>query len=287
MRALVLGAGGQVGRALAGAAPEGTDLVALARVDCDVGDEASVRAAIRDTRPEILFNAAAYTAVDKAEAEPEAARRLNAEAPGLIAAVARAGGARLVHLSTDFVFGGAAERPRRPDDPTQPESVYARTKLEGEKAALAADPEALVVRASWVYAPVGQNFVNTMLRLIAEREEVRVVADQIGTPTWAPRLATALWRLPALGARGIHHYTDAGVASWYDFAVAIGEEALAAGLIDRAARVVPIATEDYPTPARRPAYSVLDKQATWALLGEPAPHWRANLRANLRELLNA
>ncbi|HYG31144.1 MAG TPA: dTDP-4-dehydrorhamnose reductase [Allosphingosinicella sp.] len=287
MRALVLGAGGQVGRALAAAAPEGTDLVALARADCDVGDEPSVRAAIRDARPEILFNAAAYTAVDKAEAEPEAARRLNAEAPGLIAAVARAGGARLVHLSTDFVFGGASERPRRPDDPTQPDSVYARTKLEGEKAALAADPQALVVRASWIYAPVGQNFVNTMLRLIAEREEVPVVADQIGTPTWAPRLATALWRLAALGARGIHHYTDAGVASWYDFAVAIGEEALGAGLIDRAARVVPITTEDYPTPARRPAYSVLDKQATWALLGEPAPHWRANLRANLREIVNA
>ena len=287
MRALILGAGGQVGRALAAAAPEGCELVALSRADCDVGDEGAVRAAIAEARPEILFNAAAYTAVDKAEAEPEAARRLNAEAPGLLAAAARAAGARLVHLSTDFVFGGAAERPRRPDDPAQPESVYARTKLDGEAAALAGDPDALVVRASWIYAPVGQNFVNTMLRLIGERDEIRVVADQIGTPTWAPRLAGALWRLAALGARGIHHYTDSGVASWYDFAVAIGEEALAAGLIGRAGRVVPIATEDYPTPARRPAYSVLDKQATWALLGAPAPHWRANLRANLRELLHA
>ncbi|MEA3017311.1 MAG: dTDP-4-dehydrorhamnose reductase [Sphingomonadales bacterium] len=284
MRALILGAGGQVGRALAAAAPEGCDLVALERADCDVGDEAAVRAGIAEARPEIVFNAAAYTAVDRAEAEPEAARRLNAEAPGFIAAAARAAGARLVHLSSDFVFGGAAERPRRPGDATQPEGVYARTKLDGEKAALAADPDALLVRAAWVYAPVGQNFVNTMLRLIGEKDEVRVVADQIGTPTWAPRLAGALWRLAALGARGIHHYTDSGVASWYDFAVAIGEEALAADLIDRAARIVPIATEDYPTPAKRPAYSVLDKKATWALLGEPAPHWRANLRANLREL---
>ncbi|MEA3041360.1 MAG: dTDP-4-dehydrorhamnose reductase [Sphingomonadales bacterium] len=286
MRALILGAGGQVGRALAATAPEGCDLVALARADCDIGEEAAVRAAIADARPQLVLNAAAYTAVDRAEAEPEAARHLNGEAPGFIAAAARAAGARVVHLSSDFVFGGAAERPRRPDDPTQPDGVYARTKLDGERAALAADPEALVVRAAWVYAPVGQNFVNTMLRLIGEKDEVRVVADQIGTPTWAPRLASALWRLAALGARGIHHYTDAGVASWYDFAVAIGEEALAAGLIERAARIVPVATEDYPTPARRPAYSVLDKKATWALLGEPAPHWRANLRANLRELSN-
>jgi dTDP-4-dehydrorhamnose reductase len=284
MRALVFGAGGQVGRALAAAAPERCDLIALKRAECDVGDEAAVRAAIAEARPEIVFNAAAYTAVDRAEAEPEAARRLNAEAPGFIAAAARAAGARVVHLSSDFVFGGAAERPRRPDDPTQPEGVYARTKLDGERAALAADPGALIVRTAWVYAPAGQNFVNTMLRLIGEKDEVRVVADQIGTPTWAPRLAGALWRLAALGAVGIHHYTDSGVASWYDFAVAIGEEALAAGLIDRAARVVPIATDDYPTPAKRPAYSVLDKGATWTLLGEPAPHWRANLRADLREL---
>ena len=284
MRALVLGAGGQVGRALAAAAPEGCALVALSRAECDAADEAAVHAAIAEARPEVVFNAAAYTAVDRAEAEPEAAQRLNAEAPGFIAAAAHAAGARLVHLSSDFVFGGPSERPRRPGDPTQPEGVYARTKLDGERAALAADPDALVVRAAWIYAPVGQNFVNTMLRLIGERDEVRVVADQIGTPTWAPRLASALWRLAALQARGIYHYTDSGVASWYDFAVAIGEEALAAGLIERAARVLPIATEEYPTPAKRPAYSVLDKEATWALLGEPAPHWRATLRANLREL---
>jgi dTDP-4-dehydrorhamnose reductase len=284
MRALILGAGGQVGRALAAAAPEGAETVALPRADCDVGDEAAVRTAVRAVRPDLVFNAAAYTAVDKAESEPDAARRLNAEAPGLIAAAALEAGARTVHLSTDFVFGGAGERQRRPDDPTRPEGVYAQTKLDGEAALRSTDPNALVVRTAWVYAPTGTNFVNTMLRLMAERDEIRIVADQVGTPTWAPSLAAALWRLAELRATGIHHFTDAGIASWYDFAVAIAEEARAMGLLEAPARVLPIATADYPTPARRPAYSVLDKSATWALLGRPAPHWRVNLRANLQEL---
>lgn len=286
MRALILGAGGQVGRALLAAAPEGTEAVPLSRADCDVGDEAAVRTAVRAVRPDLVFNAAAFTAVDKAESEPDAARRLNAEAPGVIAAAARESGARTVHVSTDFVFGGPGERQRRPEDPTRPEGVYAQTKLDGEAAVRIADPAALVVRTAWVYAPTGTNFVNTMLRLMAERDEVRVVADQIGTPTWAPSLAAALWRLAELRASGIHHFTDAGIASWYDFAVAIAEEARAMGLIEAPARIVPIATADYPTPARRPAFSVLDKSETWALLGRPAPHWRVNLRANLQEFLN-
>jgi dTDP-4-dehydrorhamnose reductase len=286
MRALILGAGGQVGRALAAAAPEGAQTVALRRADCDVGDEAAVREAIRTARPDVVFNAAAYTAVDKAESEPETARRLNGEAPGLIAAAARQAGARTVQVSTDFVFGGAAGGQRRPQDPTWPEGVYAQTKVEGERAARDADPDALIVRTAWVYAPVGANFVNTMLRLMAERDEVRVVADQIGTPTWAPSLARALWRLVQLRASGIHHFTDSGVAGWYDFAVAIAEEARDMGLLEAPGRIVPIATADYPTPAKRPAFSVLDKGATWALLGTAAPHWRVNLRANLRELMH-
>jgi dTDP-4-dehydrorhamnose reductase len=286
MRALILGAGGQVGRELAGAAPAGAETTALGRAECDVGDAAAVRAAIRAARPDIVFNAAAYTAVDRAESEPEPARRLNAEAPGLIAAAAREAGARTVHVSTDFVFGGAAEGPRRPQDPPRPEGVYARTKLEGESAVRAADPDALIVRTAWVYAPVGANFVNTMLRLMAEKDELRVVADQVGTPTWAPSLAAALWRLAELRATGTHHFTDSGVASWYDFAVAIAEEGREAGLLGKSARILPIATADYPTPAARPAFSVLDKSSTWALLGGPAPHWRVNLRADLRELAN-
>jgi dTDP-4-dehydrorhamnose reductase len=286
MRVLILGAGGQVGRALAAAAPGDAETIALGRFDCDVGDEVAVRRTISGVRPDIVFNAAAYTAVDKAESEPEAALRLNGQAPGWIAAAAREASARTVHLSTDFVFGGAAEGQRRPQDRPGPEGVYARTKLAGESAVLAADCEALIVRTAWVYAAAGTNFVNTMLRLMAGADELRVVADQIGTPTWAASLATALWRLAEVRAVGIHHFTDSGVASWYDFAVAIAEEAREVGLLDEPPRIVPIATADYPTPAKRPAFSILDKSATWALLGGPAPHWRSNLRANLRELAN-
>lgn len=284
MKALILGAGGQLGRALVETAPAAAELVALDRQACDIGDPDQVRAAVAAARPAILFNAAAYTAVDRAESEPDLAQRLNADAAGAIAAAARAARARLVHVSTDFVFGGAAATPRAPGDPVDPQGVYARTKHAGERAVAVADPDALIVRTAWLYAARGANFVNTMLRLMAERDELRVVADQIGTPTWAPSLARALWALAGAGARGVHHYTDAGVASWYDFAVAIEEESRAAGLRDRPVRVVPINTADYPVPAPRPGYSVLDKSATWALLGGPAPHWRANLRENMREL---
>jgi len=283
VKALIFGAGGQVGRALAARAPAGVELVALDRTGCDVGDEAAVRAALGEHRPDLVFNAAAYTAVDRAENEPEAARRLNGEAPGFIGAAARQVGAKTIHLSTDFVFGPGEARPRRPDDATGPEGVYAATKLAGEQAVAAADPGALIVRTAWVYAPQGQNFVNTMIRLMRERDSLRVVADQVGAPTWAPGLAGALWALAGASAAGIHHYTDAGIASWYDFAVAIEEEGRAAGLLARPVSIEPIATCDYPTPAKRPAYSVLDKSATWAVIGR-APHWRANLRANLQEL---
>lgn len=283
MRALVLGAGGQVGRALVWNAPKDALVVGLDRSGCDIGDPGQVRAAIARAKPDVVFNAAAYTAVDRAESEPEVAQRLNAEAAGIIAEAARGAGARTVHISTDFVFGGAEATPRQTDDPVAPQGIYARTKLAGEQAVQAGDPDALIVRTAWVYAREGQNFVNTMLRLMAERDEVRVVADQIGTPTWAPSLAGALWALAGQGASGVQHYTDAGTASWYDFAVAVAEEGAAAGLLSRPVRVVPIATTDYPTPAPRPAYSVLDKSGTWALLGGPAPHWRVNLRKNMQE----
>ncbi len=284
MRALILGAGGQAGRALAAAAPEGAVVTALGRDECDVRDAGQVARAIEAARAGIVFNAAAYTAVDRAESEPAEAGVLNAQAPGRIAAAAHRLGARLVHLSTDFVFDGASGAPYRPDDPVSPLGVYARSKADGEAAVAMADPAALIVRTAWVYAPEGANFVNTMLRLMRERERVTVVADQLGTPTWAPSLARALWQLAANGASGMHHFTDAGIASRYDFAVAIEEEARAAGLLERAVAVAPVRTGDYPTPAPRPACSVLDKSDTWALLGGAAPHWRVNLRANIEEL---
>jgi len=283
MKALILGANGQVGGALAATAPAGATIISCGRAECDIADPDAIASVIDRVRPDLVFNAAGYTAVDKAESEPEVAHRLNAVAPGLVAGAARRAGARTVQLSTDFVFDGRAGSPRGPADPVGPESVYARTKLEGEQRAAAADPDALIVRTAWVYAARGSNFVNTMLRLMKERDTLYVVADQIGTPTWAKSLAGALWSLAAAGAKGVFHYTDAGVASWYDFAVAIEEEARAAALIPRPVAVVPIATQDFPTAARRPAYSVLDKQAAWALIGRAAPHWRVNLRASLEE----
>ena len=281
MKALITGANGQLGRALQAIAPKGNDLIAATHADLDIGDRAAVRGFVARHRPDAIFNAAAYTAVDKAESEEDSARAINADAVGHLAEAARELGARLIHVSTDFVFDGQRGTPYRPADPTAPIGAYGRTKLAGE---IAAGPEALIVRTAWVYGATGHNFVRTMLRLMAEHDEVRVVADQIGTPTFAPHLAAALWALYAAGARGIHHYTDSGAASWYDFAVAIQEEALALGLLTRAVPVIPIATADYPTPARRPSYSVLDKAATFALLGGPAPHWRDGLRRMLKDV---
>jgi dTDP-4-dehydrorhamnose reductase len=284
VKALIFGAGGQVGRALAATAPADAQLVALDRSSCDVTDLEAVTRAIRDAAPDMVFNAAAYTAVDRAESEPEAAARLNGAAPGFMAGASKAAGARFVHISTDFVFNGTGGTPYRPGDPTDPQSVYGATKLQGEQAAAAADPDALIVRTAWVYAAQGANFVLTMLRFMGERERLTIVSDQIGTPTFAPSLSRALWSLAGSQASGIHHYTDAGVASWYDFAVAIHEEATALGLLQRPVAIMPIPSVDYPTPARRPAFSVLDKSATWAALGGPAPHWRVNLRTCLEEI---
>jgi dTDP-4-dehydrorhamnose reductase len=286
MRALVLGANGQLGRALVEAAPAGVEVVALDRGNCDIADQDRVERTITEARPAAVFNAAAYTAVDRAESEPEIATRLNGAAAGWIARAARSVGAKLVHVSTDYVFDGFAGHAYRPGDKVGPLSVYGQSKLKGEQAVAAADPDALIVRTAWVYAANGANFLNTMLRLMRERDSVAVVSDQIGTPTYAASLASALWSLQRLGASGIHHFTDAGVASWYDFAVAIAEEGYAAGLLDRVVFVRPITTADYPTPARRPNFAVLDKTLTWRALGEAAPHWRVNLRAAVNELRN-
>lgn len=278
MKVLITGAGGQLGRALQESAPAHADVVALDRQSLDIADEAAIVELFDETEPDLVINAAAYTAVDRAETDQVEAHRINAEGPGALAAAAVAQRARFIHVSTDFVFDGASGAPYRPDHPTAPLGVYGATKLAGERAVQAAHPQALIVRTAWVYGVTGNNFVRTMLRLMADRDEVRVVADQIGTPTFATGLAQALWALDAAGATGIHHWTDSGAASWYDFALAIQEEALAIGLLTRRVPVLPIATSDYPTPARRPSYSVLDKSSAIALVGAPAPHWRVHLR---------
>lgn len=288
MKVMITGAGGQVGRALLDAVPDNVAAVACTRADLDISAGEAVREYVRHHRPAVIINAAAYTAVDKAESEPDAAQRINSEGPGHLAAAARECGARLLHISTDFVFDGAASVPYQPDSATHPLGVYGRTKRDGERAVLEALPEhATIVRTAWVYAASGANFVRTMLRIMRASGAVRVVADQVGTPTAARSLAEALWRIagnPEI--RGVHHWTDAGVASWYDFAVAIAEDGAELGLLSPEIAVNPITTADYPTPARRPSYSVLDKRSL-AAYGLSPVHWRKRLRSVLKEISSA
>ena len=280
MKLLIAGAGGQLGRALQARMPAGASVIAPPEVEFDITNPAQVAAVVAASGATHLVNAAAYTAVDKAESDLETARRINVDAVAILADAARAAGLKFVHVSTDFVFDGRSSTPYAPDAPTNPLGAYGVTKRDGE---LAAGADALIVRTAWVYAAVGNNFVHTMLRLMRDRDELRVVADQIGTPTHAASLAGAIWTLAAHGATGTYHWTDAGAASWYDFAVAIQEEALARGLLTRAIPVIPIATRDYPTPAARPNYSVLDKTTTYAITG-PARHWRDELRGCLTSM---
>lgn len=285
MRILIAGAAGQLGRALRASGPARHEIVALDRSSLDAGDPGSVAAAFERHRPEVLVNAAAYTAVDRAESEPDAAHRANAEAPGLLAEACRRHGAKLVHVSTDFVFDGRSSRPYRPDDPTGPLSVYGATKLEGERRVLREHGEgSAILRTAWLYDADGRNFATTMIRLMRERPVVRVVADQFGTPTSVEGLAKAIWRAVEVGATGILHCTDAGAASWYDFAEAIRRAGQSRGFLPSGVRVEPISTSEYPTPAIRPAFSVLDKSSTWPALALEGVHWEDALNATLRSL---
>ncbi|TIX48971.1 dTDP-4-dehydrorhamnose reductase [Alteraurantiacibacter aquimixticola] len=277
MNILITGAAGQLGRALLATAPEGVHVSYVDRTDCDLTDPRAVRELVRHVSPDIVINAAAFTAVDAAESDEAAASAVNTEAVATLVAEHQG---KLVHVSTDFVFDGTSSRAYRPDDPRNPLSAYGRTKAAGEDALRPGD---LLVRTSWIHSAGGANFVRTMLRLMREREELAVVADQIGAPTWAPGLARTIWGLLDKNACGTFHHSDAGVASWYDFAVAIQEEALALGLLKRAIAIRPIATADYPTPATRPAFSLLDCSATRALLQDGDVHWRVNLRRMLEE----
>lgn len=277
MKILILGGGGQVADALSATAPTNWHIVVKKRKEIDITIEAEISAAIKRESPDIVINAAAYTAVDRAETEPEMAHRVNATAVTSLVESCAACRARLVHFSTDFVFDGLGSTPYKPADATAPLNVYGASKRAGEIAALA-NPANMVIRTAWVYGAEGGNFVKTMLRLMAERDEVHVVDDQIGTPTHARSLAHATWNLTASGTAGLYHFTDAGIASWYDFAVAIQEEAVLQGLVSAKAHILPLASAHYPTPARRPSYGVLDKTETWRRLGVPASHWRTELR---------
>lgn len=290
MRVLITGAGGQVGRALVRTAPDGCDLLALTRAQLDLADPHAVKAVMAEARPEIVINAAAYTAVDQAESDATAAQAINADAVRWLAeAVHRAPGCRLIHISTDFVFDGTQSVPYAPHAATAPLGVYGSTKLAGEHAVTEIlRDRGVVLRTSWVYDASGRNFVNTMLRLMREGKPLRVVADQIGSPTSADSVASVLWKFVAHPElNGIWHWSDAGVATWYDFAVAIAEEARSLGILEAEPTVLPIATAEYPTPAKRPAFSVLNKQATIAALELVPVHWRRNLRRVLKEIARA
>ena len=285
-KALVTGAGGQLGRELLAAAPGDWTVVGCTSAELDVTHPERVDEVLGRHRPTLVVIAAAYTAVDAAEREAERAEAVNALGAARVTEGARRIGARVIHISTDFVFDGAQGHPYRPDDHPRPLGVYGRTKLAGEReVARLSGGDAVILRTAWLYSSHGRNFLLTMLRFMRERDELGVVADQVGSPTSCRSLVAAIWAAAARPrVRGIHHWTDAGVASWYDFAVAIQEEALAAGLLRRVVPIRPLRTEEYPTSARRPSFSVLDATGTAVALGLARRHWRAGLRDVIAEL---
>lgn len=281
-RWLVTGAGGQLGRDLVAVLGEQgeRDVLALDRAQLDIADPGAVRSTLGSERPDVVLNAAAYTAVDAAEADEATAYAVNAQAPAWLAACTAQSGARLVHVSTDYVFDGAATQPYAEDAPPAPRTAYGRTKRAGEEAVLALDPRAYVVRTAWVYGAGGGNFVRTMLRLAGERDVLTVVRDQVGAPTWSRDLAEGLVALARSGAEpGIYHCTNGGQASWFEFAQAIFAES---GLDP--ARVHPVTSQQFVRPAPRPTYSVLSDRR-WVGAGlAPLPHWRAALARALPDI---
>ena len=292
IRILIFGRNGQVAQELARIPwPRSVELTQAGRAECDLGVPGAAERFITARRPDIIINAAAYTAVDLAEKEVEAARRLNAEAPAEIALAAAACGSKLIHLSTDYVFDGRLDRPYREDDATAPTGAYGRSKLEGERQVAARAPNSAILRTAWVYSPFGMNFVRTMLRLSETREEIGVVADQRGNPTSALDIADALIKIArrltadaSQDLRGVFHMTGAGEATWADFAEAIFAAAERHGR--KPVRVRRIATADYPTPARRPANSRLDCGKLARAYGVALPDWRASLEDCVARLLS-
>lgn len=285
---LLIGANGQVGQELRLRLGSVGNAIAVARPEIDLTEPDTIKSAIAKYHPSVIINTAAYTAVDRAETDVELAQQVNGVAPGIIGEIAEGMGAFLIHISTDYVFDGTNHRPYRPSDGTNPLSVYGKTKLAGEQAIQSVCRQYVILRTAWVYGSYGKsNFVKTMLRLGKEREEIRVVADQIGSPTWAYDIANAIAEIiPHLQPEisGIYHYTNSGVASWYDFAVAIFREARQLGYDLKIQRVVPITTAEYPTPAHRPGFSVLDCRKLQDLLGNYSPHWQERLKQMLTEV---
>lgn len=282
---LVTGANGQLGnsiRLLAKHYPQYNYL--FTDVDTlDITDPLAVEQAIKDNQVDYVLNCAAYTAVDKAEDDEELCRRLNSYAVGVLGKAAHEAGAKMIHVSTDYVFSGTSCLPYKETDETRPVSAYGRTKLAGEQILQEVCPDAVIIRTAWLYSEFGSNFVKTVLRLGKERDELRFVFDQIGTPTYAGDLAGAVMAVVTADEKnayvpGIYHYSNEGVCSWYDFTIKILE------LAGIGSRVFPIETKDYPTKAVRPPYSVLNKNKIKETYGITVPHWEASLRVCLEKL---
>lgn len=285
---LLLGRDGQLGTALRRALAPLGPVVALGRAELDLADADSIRARIRAASPSLIVNAAAYTAVDQAETEPDLAMAVNGTAPGVLAEAAKRHAVPLIHYSTDYVFDGEGVRPYRETDRTGPINVYGRSKLAGEAAIRAVGPVHLILRTSWVYSARGRNFFTTMLRLATERDELTVVADQTGAPTFAGDIANATARILMQADRitdraGLYHLSASGETTWHGFAEAIVAGARAKDMSVVAQKVVPIASADYPTPALRPRYSMLDNTLVETAFGIVMPDWRDGLDRCFRE----
>ncbi len=280
-----MGSTGQLGVELLRAAPPNFHCVGLSHRDCDITDPAQVEAAFQTHRPELVINAAAYTAVDHAESASDLAHAVNATGAGNVARGAEGVRARVIHVSTDYVFDGTSREPYLPESPPNPINVYGASKLAGEQEVQLSSSRSLIIRSSWLYAAHGKNFLKTVLSALKASRDLRVVSDQIGVPTAARSLALTIWACaewPEL--RGIHHWVDGETASWYDFAVAIQAIAVKQGHVSETTPIVAVTSEEYRLPARRPSYSVLDTRSlSDSIRLQPRP-WRSWLGEVLREV---
>ncbi len=287
MRILITGADGQLGKSLQDTAPQGLDIIPTDLHSLNLCDAATLQTDLHSHRPDVIINAAAYTAVERAEDEADAAYAVNRDAVGQLAAFCATSGDRLVHVSTDFVFAGDASQPYSPSTNANPASIYGKSKLAGEQMLQDTECDARVVRTSWLYSEHGHNFVKTMLRLAEDRDRLSVVDDQVGSPTYARNLAKVIWRLLAIWPDAhLLHYADGGSTSWHGFAAAIFAEADDLGMLLRIPELAPVSTLDYGAPAPRPAYSVLDTSLTSELLNIEPPPWRNALREMLQNHVN-
>lgn len=288
-KVLLIGAKGQVGQELQVTLQSLGEVISIGREELDLTNSEKISQLIREIHPDYLVNAAAYTAVDKAETEPDLAHSINAIAPKIMAESAEKIKAKFLHISTDYVFDGRKNTPYLETDITNPLGVYGQSKLRGEEEIRTVNSQAIILRTAWVYGSYGKsNFVKTMLRLGKEREELKVVVDQVGSPTWSKDIATAITHLliNVDNPPGIYNFTNSGVASWFDLTKAIFEEAKISGIPLKIQRVIPITTAEYPTPAVRPAYSVLSGQKISQQLGYIPPYWRDSLKAMLNQIFN-